>query len=397
MTSKFKSIATTMLLETLCLAIASVAAQQNTIHVGVILDGPSERNAAMQREFQKQIAEFFSSEYDVRFTSENTLEGDWTVAGIKAAVDRLLADKDVEFILALGPISSNEIALRRNLPKPVIACAVIDAKLQGFPKKDGASGVKNLNYLDEAYSVTRTIQAFQEIVPFKKLAVLINPGVLAAIPQLHERVRQEVQAQGVQLEFVSITNSAAVALQALPADADAVYISPLLQLPAAEFDLLVAGVNQRRLPSFSYLGRAEVEKGVMVSYVPTDDLTRRARRIASNMQRILRGENAGSIPVDFSSASQLIINMATAAAIGFYPNWKTLTEAELINQEEVKAGRTLSLATSAREAVRVNLDLMVAGKEVESGKYEVKKARANLFSTIREPSAFFATSWCKRA
>lgn len=172
-----------------------------------------------------------------------------------------------------------------------------------------------------------------------------------------------MQALGAQLEFVPVTTAAATALQALSADADAIYISPLLQLPAAEFDLLVAGVNQRRLPSFSYFGRAEVEKGVMASYAPTDDITRRARRIASNMQRIFRGEDAGSIPVDFSSASQLIINMATARAIGFYPNWKTLTEAELINQEEVKAGRTLSLATSAREAVRVNLDLMVAGKD----------------------------------
>jgi len=106
--------------------------------------------------------------------------------------------------LALGPMGSNEIALRRNLPKPVIACAVIDAKLQNFPKKDGVSGVKNLNYLDEAYSVTRTIQAFQEIAPFKKLAILINPGVLEAIPQLHERAQQEVQALNAQLEIVPV-------------------------------------------------------------------------------------------------------------------------------------------------------------------------------------------------
>lgn len=383
MLKDFKSIATNVLmLLTFCLAISPVIAQRAVIHVGVILDGPSERNAALQHEFQKQIAEFFSSEYDVRFTPENTLEGDWTVAGVKAAVDRLLTDKDVEFILALGPISSNEIALRKNLPKPAIASIVVDAELQGFPKKDGVSGVKNLNYLDEAYSVARTIKAFREIVSFKKLAIFINPGVLAAIPQLRERAQQEAQAAGAQIEFVPVTTSSAAALQALPADADAVYISPLLQLPAAEFDLLVAGVNQRRLPSFSYLGRAEVEKGVMASYAPTDDITRRARRIASNMQRILRGEEAGSIPVDFSSAAQLIINMATARAIDFYPNWKTLTAAELLNQEEVKTGRTLSLASSAREAVRVNLDLMVAGKEVESGKYEVKKARANLLPQV---------------
>lgn len=379
MTSTFKAI--TILLMVFCIVL-SASAQKSVIHVGVILDGPSERNVAMHQEFQKQIAEFFSSEYDVRFTPENTLEGDWIVAGVKAAADRLLANKDIEFILALGPISSNEIALRQNLPKPAIGAIVVDAALQRFPKKDGASGVKNLNYLDEAYSVTRTIKAFQEVVPFKKLVVFHNPGVLAAIPQLRERAQQEVQALGAQLEFVPVTTSAAAALQALPADVDAIYISPLLQISAQEFDVLVAGINQRRLPSFSYLGKTEVEKGVLASYAPTDDMTRRARRVASNMQRILRGEEAGSIPVDFSSAPQLIINMATARAIGFYPNWKTLTEAVLLNQEEVKTGRTLSLASSAREAVRANLELKVAGKEVESGKQEVKKARANLLPQV---------------
>lgn len=381
MTSKLKPAVRLFLLMMLCFAIP-VAAENPVIHVGVILDGPSERNAAMQNEFQKQITEFFGSEYDVFFTPANTIAGDWTVGGVKAAVERLLADKDVDFILALGPISSHEIALRKSLPKPAIACIIIDAALQNLPKKDGTSGVKNLNYLDEAYSITRTIQAFQAIAPFKKLAVLHNPGMLEAMPQLRERAAQEVQVLGAQLEFVPVTTSAATALQALPADADAVYISPLLQISASEFDLLVAGINQRRLPSFSYLGRAEVEKGVMASYAPTDDVTRRARRIASNMQRILRGEEAGSIPVDFASAPQLIINMATAAAIDFYPNWKTLTEAELLHQEETKTGRTLSLAGSAKEAVRVNLDLRVASKAVESGKYEVKKARANLLPQV---------------
>lgn len=379
MTSKFKFLI--IVLAAFCF-ITPAAAQNPVIHVGLILDGPSERNAALQNEFQKQITEFFGSEYDVRFTPENTLAGDWTVAGVRAAVDRLLADKDVEFILALGPISSNDIALRSNLPKPAIAAIVVDGALQNFPKKDGASGVKNLNYLDEAYSVTRTIKAFQQVVAFKKLVVFHNPGVLEAIPQLRERAQQEVQALGAQLEFVPVMTSAATALQVLPADADAVYISPLLEITRKEFDILVAGINQRRLPSFSYLGKAEVEKGVLASYAPTEDVTRRARRIASNMQRILRGEEAGSIAVDFSSAPQLIINMATARAIDFYPNWKTLTEAELLNQEETKTGRTLSLASSAKEAVRVNLDLRAAGKEVESGKYEVKKARANLLPQI---------------
>ncbi|MGH7450529.1 MAG: ABC transporter substrate binding protein, partial [bacterium] len=377
MASKFIAI----LFIVFCVA-TPIAAQNQTVNVGVILDGPSERYAVMQREFEKQIIEFFSGEYDVRFAPENVIAGDWTVAGIKVAVERMLANKKVELVLALGAISSNEIALRKNLTKPMIACAVLDAGLQGLPKKDGSSGVKNLNYLDESYSVSRTIQLFQEIVPFKKLALLVGPAILEAIPQLPERATQEVPALGAKLEFVPVTTAAATALQALPADADAVYIAPLPQMSSGEFDALVAGLTQRRLPTFSYLGKDEVEKGVMAAYAQKDDLTRRARRIASTMQRILRGEDAGTLPVDFAPAAQLTINMATARAIGFHPNWKTLTEAELINQEDEDAGRKLSLTESVRLAVQVNLDLMAANKEVESGAQDVKQARASLLPQV---------------
>ncbi len=388
MTRNFHLVAFKLLLILISsLGLAPVIAQQKSVQVGVILDGPSERFAGMQREFQKQIVEFFSGEYDIRFTPENTIEGDWTVAGIKAAVDRMLANKNVELVLALGAISSNEITQRKNLPKPVIACMTIDAKLQGLPRKDGASGVKNLNYLDEAYSVSPTIKLFQEIVPFKKLAVLIGPATLEALPQLNEAATQDVRTLGAALEFVPITTSAGAALQSLPADADAVYIAPLPQISEAEFDALVAGLNQRKLPTFSYLGKPEVEKGVMAAYAQKDDVTRRARRIASTMQRILRGEDAGTLPVDFAPSMQLTINMATAHAIGFYPSWKTLTEAELINQGDEESGRKLSLAENVRMAVEVNLDLIAANKDIESGAQDVKKARASLLPQVGASAA----------
>ena len=41
--------------------------------------------------------------------------------GARDAVDRLLADRDVDMILALGVIASHEACQRRDLPKPVIA------------------------------------------------------------------------------------------------------------------------------------------------------------------------------------------------------------------------------------------------------------------------------------
>ena len=352
------------------------------IHVGVVLDAPSERNTWILKEFEKQLTDFFVPQSDVRFVPEYTMTADGTLPGIRSAIDKLMRDPEVEIVLALGAVSSYEISQRKNLSKPVIASYVLDAELQGLPMKNGASGVKNLNYISVSYSAKTTISLFRTIVPFKKLAVLIEPVTLEGIPQLRERVAGEAKSMGVDMVWVPVAGSAQDALNQMPSDVDAVYVTPLTRLTEKGFHELVDGLIKRKLPSFSFLGKSEVELGVLAAYAPGDDVTRRARRVAVNMQRIFNGEDAGTIPVGFSSPAQLTINMATARAIGFSPDWNTLTEAELINIGSSGTSRTLSLSEVVQEAVQVNLSIKAARKSVESGSEDVSKARASLLPQV---------------
>ncbi len=356
--------------------------KSKVIHVGVVLDAPSERNTWILKEFEEQLTGFFVPQYDVRFVPQFTETADGTIPGIRTSIDRLMVNPDVEIVLALGGVSSNEIAQRKNLSKPVIAAYVIDAELQGLPVRNGASGVKNLNYLSVSYSAKRTIKLFRDLVPFTKLAILIERVTLEGIPQLGPQVAAEAKSLGVEVVWVPASSSGKDALKNIPSDANAVYVTPVGTLTEEGFSDLVGGLIERKLPSFSYLGKPEVELGILASYAPGDDATRRARRVAINMQRILNGEDAGAIPVGFSSSSQLTINMATARAIGFFPDWNTLTEAELIKTQEKESKRTLSLVTAVKEAVQANLTLKAAQKAVESGEEEVSKAKASLLPQL---------------
>ena len=353
----------------------------HVIHVGVVLDAPSGRNAAILREFELQLTGFFVPQHDVRFLPEFTVTADGTVQGIRKAIDKLMTNPEIEIVLALGGVSSHEIATRPVLPKPSIATYVIDAELQSLPAKNGASGVRNLNYLSAAYSAKRTIDVFRGIVSFTTLAILIDPLSLEGIPGLASRVTTELKSTGIDVVWVP-TTSAQGALSHIPLSANAVYVAPLGNLSSDEFQTLIGGLRDRKLPSFSYLGKSEVELGLLASYAPGDDMTRRARRVAINMQRILNGEDAGSLPVDFSSPSQLTLNMATARAIGFHPDWTTMASAQLLHEEEEQSVRTLSLAETVREAVRTNLSLAAVRKQVESGRQEVNKSRAPLLPQL---------------
>ncbi len=351
-------------------------------HVGTVVDGASVYTDSVRSAFEREITSYFGGGQEVDFPERLALAADWTPQGATAAIDQLLARKDVDVIIALGPVGSNVLAHHRPVTKPAVAALIVDASLQRLPLQHGTSGAKNLNYVNVAYSALRTLQLFHELVPFHKLAVLIRPGPLEEIPDLRIRALTVAESLGVSVTFVPVTTSAANALAAIPADADAAYLGPTEQLGESGLDSLISGLNVRRLPTFSFTGRSEVERGTLASYAPKDDLVRRARRVAGNLQRILNGEDAGSLPVDLASIPQLTLNMATARAIGYSPTWVTLTEAELIHAQAPASGPTWSLAGVAREALLVNLSLQASDRTVASGRRDVAIALGNLLPQV---------------
>src|SRR5437867_8509687 len=173
-----------------CWSAASPLAPQargEPAHVGIVLDGASAYTDSVRSAFEREIAGYFGQAQLVDFPERYTLAGDWTHQGAAAAIDQLMARKDVSIVLALGPVGSDVLAHRRPLPKPAIAALIIDASLQRLPFQNGSSGVKNLNYVNVAYTALRTLQLFHDLVPFRRLAVLIRPGPLEQIPDLRMR------------------------------------------------------------------------------------------------------------------------------------------------------------------------------------------------------------------
>ncbi len=363
-------------------ATAGAPAAARPVTIGVLLDGPAERLQTLRPLVERELLALTAGEFDVRFPGDKQLAGDWTLPGIGRQLERLLADPQVDLVMTLGVLGSHAAARRGRLPKPVIAPYVVDIDLQGLPHSDNRSGVRNLNYLASFDTARRDIGAFKEIVPFRHLAVIVNGAVLEAIPALRVMGEELARHHRIRLSVVPVAERAQPALDALAGDIDAVLVVPLPRLTEAEFDRLVAGIRARRLPSFSMWGREEVERGLLASLAVPDDLPRLARRVALNVQRILLGEAAAELPVAFDRRERLAVNMATARAVGAWPNWEVLTEAELLNEEPQAHAVTWSLAGAVQEAVRVNLELEAAGRAVAAGEHAVRGARAALLPQI---------------
>lgn len=354
------------------------AAEPPVVRIGTVLDGPPGEDNALPL-FRREILALTEGELDVRFEPEHQLWGDWTLAGTRAAMDALLADPEVDLVIALGPLASHLFCCIEDVPKPVVAALVLDAELQALPRTpEGTSGVPKLVYVDRASTFESDLDAFLSVVPFHKVVVLAQGQLLAAIPGLEQRVRGIYQARGLDYGYVLVEDSVDAALAAVPEDTDAIYVTPLFQLPARERRRLFTELNERRIPTFSYLGEAEVEQGVLAGLGQETFLPRLARRVALDVQRILLGEEAGALPVAFPVRQQLTLNMATARQIGVYPTWDVLVEAVLLHREDSTIERQLTLAGAVEEAVEANLELLARGQGVRAGAEEERLATAAL-------------------
>lgn len=363
-------------------ASPDVARTQETdrpiVRFGVVMDGPWAGNDGVRALFEQAITELLQSEFDPRFPPEIRRVADWTLDGVRSAVDELLTDPEVDFFLAMGPVSSHVTAVRPELEKPTLGAFVLDAQLQGLPQESGGSGVPNLSYVSIPLAVQRDIEVFRQVVPFDRLVFLANPHFMDAAPALADRLEEVADALGIVVTIVLAEPPADATLGAIPDDAEAVYVAPLLHFPQPEWDRLIAGLNGRRLPTFSSLGAAEVDRGILASLDTEDFFPRIARRSALNIQSMLLGEDGSELPVAFASGERLTINMATARTTGAFPSWTVLTEADLLNEEVEDVARTLSLGDAVREAVAVNLDLRVADRGVAAGEEDIRRARSVL-------------------
>jgi len=365
----------------LLLPLAALSQALTPTRIAIVADGPWVQNTAVLKMFQDEILELTEGEFDVRFPPEMFVEGDWTIETVRRNLDRLLADSDVDLIITLGVLATQDITHRPPPTKPVIAPVVIDAKLQELPQKDGASGIQNLNYLVFPNNIKRDMEAFLDIVSFSKVAILFNKHVHEAVPGMARDMPALLADLDIEPVTIGVGSSIDEALDQFTPDIDAVYVAPLLNLPPGEFDRLVNELNRRKLPTFSLFGEYGVERGLLAS-LNIEIFARLSRRVALNVQRILLGEDAGTLPTAFPGGGQLTINMETARKIGVFPSWGVLTEARLINDTREDIERMVSIESAVDEALGQNLILAVARRAVEAAHEDIALARSELWPQI---------------
>ena len=147
-----------------------------------------------------------------------------------------------------------------------------------------------------------------------RAGVLRDPAFTAAIAQL---AAMQTVAPSQRMELVPLTVRAAAdierAVTSFAQTSGAGLILTSSPLVAVHRDLIIDLAARHKLPAV-YFERYLAVSGGLISYGP--DFMDQFRRSAGYIDRVLRGEKVGDLPVQEPAKYELVINLKTARKLG---------------------------------------------------------------------------------
>jgi putative ABC transport system substrate-binding protein len=282
---------------------------------------------------QQFIAAFVQGLADAGWHDGDNIHIDYRWAGddvarIRRAASELIALKP-DVILATSTLTLEPLR-QMTTTIPLVFIQVADPVGSGIIASMSRPGGNITGFaLAEFATASKTLEVLKELVPqVKRAAVIYNPS---QSPQVG--MWQAIEATASSLS-VQVNATSAVDADNLTRVIDGFVGEPdggLIVLPnpitIANRKLIIERAILRRLPSI-YLYPYFVRDGGLASY--GSEPTLQFRNVASYVDRILKGEKPGGLPVQLPTKFNLVVNLKTAKAIGI-----TVPESFLVRADEV--------------------------------------------------------------
>jgi putative ABC transport system substrate-binding protein len=230
----------------------------------------------------------------------------------KYAVELVALAPDV--VLASGTPGVTAIQ-QVNRPVPVVFALVADPVGAGFVNNLARPGGNATGFMLYEYSLSgKWLELLKQIAPHvAQVAVLRDQSSAAGIGQF-SAIQALAPSLGVEVSPVNARNANEVengiATFARTSNGGLIVTGT----PSAiHRHLIITLAAQYKLPAI-YAYRSSAVDGGLISYGP--DRVDQYRRAASYVDRILKGEKPGDLPVQAPTKYELVINLKTAKALG---------------------------------------------------------------------------------
>lgn len=309
--SRLPIVVTSVLLG-LAVALAPSAAASQSAAARVGLLGPDEepRFSEIASGLKQGLQEQGYPEEAIHIVAGRTRRGD--EAGARATVQSL-AEQRVTVLFVIG--SALARLARGTAPHlPIVFVTPGDPVAAGLVANLGRPG-GNMTAMTFEYPELsgKRLELLRELAPRVRRVLALYDSRDASPKQGIAAARAAATALGITLVEREIRNAEEMTrgLRALD-EADA-----LLGIPggvtSAHYETMIGAANSKRLPSVFHT-RTRSTRDALLTYGASDvDVARQAARL---LDKILKGENAGDLPVERPTTLTLVINVRIAKALG---------------------------------------------------------------------------------
>jgi len=243
------------------------------------------------------------------------IEYHWAGASSKRVSDFTteLVRRHVDVIVTYG--SAAAVLKQATTTIPIVLAVAFDPVSAGLVSSLAQPGgnVTGMS-IQQPDLVGKRLELLRQVIPqLRRLAIMANANY--APPMLEaERVRAMAHALDLETARLEIWRSEEItpAFEAIKGKADALYVVSDALIAANRTLIITLALNARLPTILSY--RDYVEAGGFMSYGP--NYANLFRQAADMVDKILRGTKPSDIPVEQPSKFELVINLATARAIG---------------------------------------------------------------------------------
>jgi ABC-type uncharacterized transport system substrate-binding protein len=220
-----------------------------------------------------------------------------------------------DIIVAAGSVSVAALqSFTRTLP--IVFVGVVDPVGSGFVDNVSHPGGNTTGFMLFEYSVTvKWLELLRQLAPsMTRVAVLRDPANPSSAAEFIS-IRSAGQPLGVEVSPISVRDAGEIerAVAAFAGSANGGLILTGSASVSVHRELIIALAARYKLPAV-YAIRSNVTGGGLIFYGP--DRVDQFRRATGYVDRILKGEKPGDLPVQAPTKYELVINLKTAKALG---------------------------------------------------------------------------------
>ena len=340
------------------------------VELAFVFDGPSEKNAEVLKTFQQTITVSLLPDYRAVFPKDLIFVGDWTEKGAISASDKALNSR-AKMVISLGYMSSNYYSDKKNKKKYVVT--IEQYGLRDFGNK----------FFNPIQQTANDFSTFKVLVPsIKKAAILMNENYYKTETNWKASIDQKLKEKNCDLNYVVIpvNSNLKASLAKIPADADSIFVTPLYNLTTAQRKEVYDYAMSKKMPSYSIVGKEDVELGAMLGTSTMDVDKKIAEATSFNIHGVLHGNAVKNERIPFYDDKVIFYNSDTGDAVGYTPPLRLLNNAVTITHKKLP---TYSLGTLIDALDDANLDIKRKQFLISAARRSVASAYLRYLPTLR--------------